>query len=201
MAKGTRDVILRDRMQFAMEASGNRTTQYGRIDLSGYVNTVQKEGLAIKEVLFHVRQSAGDGTTGSVLDNTGIFVPVADWQSGTAASGTTGALKIFATTRAYENASEVGIASPDVLCVRELVSVCSNQTSDMIVWHDNWYGPKDLHPEGYTVVSDLLVGIAADNFFQYAAGDIVEIDILLIAEPIKVSTDRMNQILSQAQDL
>jgi len=25
-------------------------------------------------------------------------------------------LKVYATTRAYENASEVGIASPDVLC-------------------------------------------------------------------------------------
>jgi hypothetical protein len=57
-----------------------------------------------------------------------------------------------------------------------------------------------LHPEGYTVVSDLLIGVAADNWVLQA--DVtLEVDIMLIAEPIKITTERMNEILSQAQDL
>ena len=32
-------------------------------------------------------------------------------------------MKLFATTRAYEFAKDVGIASPDVLCVEEFIQV------------------------------------------------------------------------------
>ena len=57
-----------------------------------------------------------------------------------------------------------------------------------------------MHPEGYTVVSDLLIGVAADGW-DIDGEDTLEVDIMLIAEPVKISTDRMNEILSQAQDL
>ena len=197
MAKNAGDVILRDRMQFDLDVSGNRTTLYGRIDLSSYVNPVSREGLAIKEVRFQIREPNG------ALANTGALPPVADFFSTSGVEGKQSALKLYATTRAYENASEVGIASPDVLCVLEKFSVVGASPSPsapaVLVWED-WYGPKDLHPEGYTVVSDLLIGVAADNWSAQAE-DTLEVDIMLIAEPIKITTERMNEILSQAQDL
>ena len=43
MAKGTRDLILRDRLQFDTDANGSRTLVYGRVDMSDFVNIVKKE--------------------------------------------------------------------------------------------------------------------------------------------------------------
>lgn len=197
MAKNKGDVILRDRMQFDLDGSGNRTTLYGRIDLSAYVNPVARDGLAIKEVRFQLRDQSGG------LVNTGALPPVADFLSGSGTTGVQSALKVFATTRAYENASDVGIASPDVICVMDKFSICgatpAGTTPALLAW-ENWYGPKDLHPEGYTVVSDLLIGVAADNWVLQA-DETLEIDIMIIAEPISVTTERMNEILSQGMDL
>ena len=73
-------------------------------------------------------------------------------------------------------------------------------SSTNAVTENLWYGAKDLHPDGYTVVSDLLIGIATDNW-DSEEDNTLEIDVVLIAEPIKISTERMNEILSQAQDL
>ena len=117
-------------------------------------------------------------------------------------------MKIYATTRAYENASEVGIASPDVLCVDETWSVVGRgpdgtgleQNAAPLVLHNQYYGPEDLHPQGYTVVSDLLIGVAVDSWITLK-DQTIEIDILMIAEPVKVTEKRLNEILSQAQDL
>lgn len=199
MAKNAGDVILRDRMQFTMEAGGDRSTLYGRIDLSSYVDPVNRQGLAVKEVRFQIREP--NGLTGA--NNTGIWAPIGNWIGPTGVAGALAGLKLYATTRAYENASEVGIASPDVLCVYEIMQVAGNTPADTAaaLWiKENWYGPKDLHPEGYTVVSDLLIGVAADNWERDDL-DTLEVDIMLIAEPVSISTARMNEILSQAQDL
>lgn len=196
MAKNANDIILRDRMQFDLDGSGNRTTLYGRIDLSSYVNAVSRDGLAIKEVLFHLRDQSGG------RPNTGSLNLIGDWQAAGGSAGQTSVLKVYATTRAYENASEVGIASPDVLCVLEMFSAVGvNGTGDSgLVTRERFYGPKDLHPSGFTVVSDLLIGVAADTWVNQAS-DTLEIDIMLICEPVKITTERMNEILSQAQDL
>lgn len=195
MAKGSNDIILRDRMQFDLDGSGNRTTLYGRIDLSSYVNAVSRDGLAIKQVLFHLRDQSGGNP------NTGSLSLIGDFQS-PAAVGQSSVIKVYATTRAYENASEVGIASPDVLCVLEMYSAVGvNGTGDSgLVAVERFYGPEDLHPDGFTVVSDLLIGVAADTWTTQA-NDTLEIDIMLICEPVKITTERMNEILSQAQDL
>ena len=203
MAKVSDDVILRDRMQFELDVAGDRTTLYGRIDLSNYVNPITRQGLAIKEVFFQLRNSAS-----LALSNTGIFNPVANWSSASTTAGITSALKLYATTRAYENASEVGIASPDVICVEEHMAIvgqgplggATDGNAAPLLSLSERYGPMDLHPNGYTVVSDLLIGIAADKWDSLDL-DTIEIDVLIIAEPIKVTTDRMNEILSQAQDL
>jgi len=206
MAKNAGDVILRDRMQFDLDAQGNRSTLYGRIDLSSYVNTVAREGLAIKQVYFQLRNSDLSGT-GTGFPNTGCIAPVANAISASTTSCDFGALKVYATTRAYENANEVAIGSPDVLCVQEWVSAVgpanAGGTADngaALIVEKYWYGPEDLHPEGYTVVSDLLIGVAADTW-DTEDNSTLELDIVLIAEPIKISTERMNAILSQAQDL
>ena len=205
MAKNSGDIIMRDRMQFTLSATGNQTTLYGRIDTSAYVNTVAREGLAVKQVFFQLRDPAAAGRA----DNTGNFSAVGL----SANSATTGvdqaSLKLYMTTRAYENASEVGIGSPDVLCIYTRNSyvgpgptggIPSTNPSSPILIQEEFYGPLDLHPEGYTVVSDLLVGVAVDDW-ETLADRTVEIDILVIAEPITVTTARMNEILSQAQDL
>jgi len=196
MAKNAGDVILRDRMQFELDSVGSRTTLYGRIDLSSYVNPISREGLAIKEIRFQLRDPNSS-------TNTGTLNPIADFISTSGSTGKQSVLKLYATTRAYENASEVGIASPDVLCVLEKFAVVGATPADtspaLLAW-ESWYGPKDLHPEGYTVVSDLLIGVAADNW-SVQADDTLEVDVMLIAEPIKITTERMNEILSQAQDL
>jgi len=197
MAKNTGDVILRDRMQFELDGSGNRTTLYGRIDLSSYVNPVSRDGLAIKQIMFQIRDQSGG------MPNTGLLKPVGDFLSGSTTAGVTCGLKLYATTRAYENASEVGIASPDVLCIYERTSTCGATpagSTPALVTDDYWYGPKDLHPEGFTVVSDLLIGVAAD-LWSLQANDTLEIDVMLIAEPVKITEKRMSEILSQAQDL
>jgi len=201
MAKNTGDLILRDRMQFKFDA-GNRTTLYGRFDLSQFVDPVSRLGLAVKEILLQPREPESNA-----MPNTGSFSQVGQALSSNDTLPTESSLKIYATTRAYENASEVGIASPDVLCVynRQVLTgphaVVPITGATQTYLSDNyWYGPKDLHPTGYTVVSDLLIGVAADNWLD-AGNAVIELDVVLIAEPVKVTTERMNEILSQQQDL
>lgn len=199
MARNAGDLILRDRMEFDLDSNGDRTTVYGRIDLSSYISVTEKKGLAIKAIYFQIREQ-----NSSRLPNTGIWDPVADLKAD--ASGHTAALKVYATTRAYENAADVGIASPDVICLREYTSTTSPDgtttagTGTSYIITDRYFGPEDLHPEGYTVVSDLLIGVAVDDWNRND-DDTLEIDILVMAESVKVTSERMNEMLSQAQDL
>lgn len=197
MTKNANDVILRDRMEFDLDSTGDgsRTTVYGRIDLSQYISVTENRGLAVKAVYFQVREQ-----TSTALPNTGVWDPVASYVGSSATVGETSALKLYATTRAYENAADVGIASPDVLCVQQYTSTTSPTGIGYCVTTDDWYGPEDLHPSGYVLVSDLLIGVAADNWIRND-DDTLEVDILLIAESVKVTKDRMNEMLTQAQDL
>ena len=57
-----------------------------------------------------------------------------------------------------------------------------------------------MHPEGYTVITDLLIGVAAQDANTYA-DTTVEIDIMIIAEPKKVTKDDLERMLAQATDL
>ena len=199
MTKNANDVILRDRMEFDLTSTGDgsRTTVYGRIDLSQYISVTENRGLAVKAVYFQVREQSS-----TALPNTGIWDPVASYLGSSATVGETSALKLYATTRAYENAADVGIASPDVLCVQQYTSTTAptGTNSGWVITTDDWYGPEDLHPSGYVLVSDLLIGVAADNWIRND-DDTLEVDILLIAESVKVTKDRMNEMLTQAQDL
>ena len=63
-------------MQFDFAAGGDRTTLYGRIDLSDFVNVVRKDGLLIKELFFQPRVPTGEGVGGVAgeLANTGLSV-------------------------------------------------------------------------------------------------------------------------------
>ena len=61
------------------------------------------------------------------------------------------------------------------------------------------YGTPDLHPEGYHIVSDLLVGVAADNCDSL--GTTLEIDVMVIGEPVKLTEADMTEMLTQQQDL
>jgi hypothetical protein len=189
MAVGKNDLILRDRLQFDFDNAGDVSTVYGRIDLSDFVNVVSGKGLAIKEVRYQLRNPTGTTNTGTL--NPTLF-------SGT---GTFASIKMFATTSAYENASDVGISSPNVLSVVEMTSVAQaglNEKTFQNQWVE-WSTP-DLHPSGYNVVTDLLIGIAANDCAS-VADSTIEVDIMLIAEPIKLTKDDLNDMLIQAQDL
>lgn len=192
MAKASRDLILRDRLQFDINGSGNTDLVYGRVDLSDFVNIVKKEGMAIKEIRYHLR--APDKPNG-------VFAPTLQETAGGQALNSS--LKIFATTTAYENAADVGLASPDVINLLEMTTL--NMPSEGIfpsIISNQWvhYGTPDLHPEGYNVVSDLLIGVAA-SFVGEHAGSTCEIDVMIIAEPIKLNEADMTEMLTQQQDL
>lgn len=186
MAKGTRDLILRDRLQFDVNGSGNTALVYGRIDMSDFVNIVKKEGFAVKEVRYQLRDPSTP---------TGVLDPLLTFAAGTFAS-----IKIFATTTAYENVTDVGLASPDVISVAEMTSTAVNtpESTNFQNQYVEW-GTPDLHPDGYNVVSDLLIGIAASTIS--ATDRTLEIDIMVIGEPIKLNEADMTEMLTQSQDL
>lgn len=200
MAKGASDLILRDRLQFDLDEDGDRTTVYGRFDLSEFVSTLDRKGLSIKEIHFMLR----DPTSG----NCGNY-KLAQGQS-TNPSNTAvqySSLKLFATTRAYENANQVGIASPDVLVVETFDAYLGPQSiQDPPVANSTYmhsthmkYPTSDLHPDGFPVVTDLLVGIATDNWDIYD-DQTLELDVMLIAQPITITQKQLTEMLVQGQD-
>ncbi|GAG67681.1 unnamed protein product, partial [marine sediment metagenome] len=191
MAKGTMDLILRDRLQFTLDGGGNQTTVYGRFDLSEYVSTLERKGLAIKEVQFMLRNPAN-----AAFPNTGQFDLLGDkGPNASQETVATAAMKIYATTRAYEAAKDVGIASPDVLCVEQwqtylgpgqgAVAPGSAGSTYMSIQHTK-YGTPDLHPDGFPVVTDLLIGVATDGWASELS-QTLELDVMLIASPITIN--------------
>ena len=198
MAKKASDLIMRDRLQFTIGATGDLDVVYGRIDLSDYVNTVNKKGLAVKEVRFQMRNPQ--------LANTGSFDLQLCAPGGATTDPASGFLKIFATTTAYENAQDVGIGSPNVFAIREyqhhinLIQEAGQNVGGNFTFATEDFGTPDLHPDGYTVITDILIGVAAENCATYN-NDTLELDIMLIAEPITVSQKELNEMLVQAQDL
>jgi len=188
MAKAARDLILRDRLQFNTDANGEVALVYGRIDMSDFVNVVKREGFAIKEIRFQLRNPQ---------DFTGVFDPLL-----IKAGATEGFLKVFATTTAYENPQDVGIASPDVISVLEMTSTGTRNAAGELHAFQNqqiYFGTPDLHPDGYNVVADLLIGIAA-KALNYPSATL-EIDVMLIGEPVKLNESDMTEMLTQSQDL
>lgn len=198
MAKGANDVILRDRLQFEIDASGNTSLVYGRIDLSDYVSIPEAKGLAIKEVRFQLRTNV-DAQLGVWPNYMGADQP-STWAPNTVFQSY---VKLFATTTAYEDVVDVGIGSPNVLCVFDKQSSMfvagGNPTIDT---YEHMFGTPDLHPEGYDVVTDLLIGVAGQGLDSTLLIDsTVEIDVMIIAEPKKITNKDLTQMLSQAQDL
>ncbi len=199
MAKGSRDVILRDRLQFDVTGTGNTPLVYGRIDLSDYVNIVKKDGLAIKEIRYQVR----DPSLETGVFNEALLV------LGAGVNDQEAYLKLFATTTAYENANDVGIGSPNVISILEFQStfdsatVGANPNEREHFYQNNShyeYGTPDLHPDGYDVVTDLLIGVSATTMERHA-NKTLEIDVMIIAEPKSITQRDLTQMLTQGQDL
>lgn len=204
MAKGANDIILRDRLQFDINAGGSTALVYGRIDLSDYVSIPEARGLAIKEVRFHLRTRVGAdaGVWPNYMGPTdsSTFGPNASFES---------TVKIFATTTAYENVTDVGIGSPNVLCVFDKQSqlfvngsAVGTLTTMALDTYEHMHGTPDLHPEGYDVVTDLLIGISTNGLTNPSLVDsTAEIDVMIIAEKKKITSKDLTQMLSQAQDV
>ena len=202
MAKAKQDIILRDRLQFTLDAAGDLGLVYGRIDLSDYVNVVKRNGLLVKDVYIQVRDP-NNNMVGNV--NTGMWSIIFSDQLQAIDTDGFNAFKVFVSSRAYEDAKDVGIASPDVLYIEEWglmvqANALENQTRNHV---HNIYPMRDYHPGGYPVVSDLLVGIAVDANAQdtFLDAATLEVDIMLIAETTSVTEKQMTQLLTQAQDL
>ncbi len=193
MAKGKSDLILRDRLQFTLDGGGDLDVVYGRVDLSDFTSVVNNQGLSIKETRVMIRNPA---------DKTGILN--ASLIGGLGTGFQNADIMVFGTTTAYENANDVGIGSPNTFfqgCLR--TCQFEDATTGNVLFSDNdfvQYGTPDLHPDGYTVVSDVLIGIAASNCLQYA-GVTLECDIMIIAEPIKITKADLNEMLTQSSDL
>ena len=193
MAKKASDLILRDRLQFTLDANGDLATVYGRIDLSDYTSVVNNEGLAIKETRVMLRNPLTP--TGNVNLN---LIGALGGSGNNQAS-----IQMFGSTTAYEAGADVGIGSPNVFFNALRESSVSEDGGGVITSQDNrftQYGTPDLHPSGYVVVSDVLMGITARNVKQYADATL-ELDIMLIAEPVKVTKDELKEMLAQATDL
>jgi hypothetical protein len=58
---------------------------------------------------------------------------------------------------------------------------------------------ENLHPDGYPVVTDLLIGVAMDNW-TLAQSKTLEMDVMLVAEPITISQKQLTEMLVQGQD-
>jgi hypothetical protein len=198
MAKGKSDLILRDRLQFTPDGSGNQTTVYGRFDLSEYVSTLERKGLAIKEVNLMLRDSTA-GNTGNFTHSQG------DITNASTDSIERSNLKVFATTRAYEDAADVGIASPDVLHIETWTTYLGPAPAgvvpgSMYMYADHYvYPTENLHPDGFPVVTDLLFGVAADTW-AFIQSKNIELDVMLIAEPITINQKQLTEMLVQGQD-
>ena len=202
MAKGANDLILRDRLQFDIDANGSTELVYGRIDLSDYVSIPEAKGLAIKEVRFQLRTRTGRGVWPNYMSAT-------DSSTFGTSPSFRGEVKVFATTTAYENVVDVGIGSPNVLCVYDKQSSLIGAgtapgaaTAFAIDTYEHMHGTPDLHPEGYDVVTDLLIGIALTGCnHPILADSTAEIDVMIIAEKKKITSKDLTQMLSQAQDV
>ena len=193
MAKNKGDLILRDRLQFTLQESGGQgvlTVVYGRLDLSDYVSVVENNGLAIKEMRFQLRNPVGNAAS----------FPLNIGDDGVAAESS---IQIFATTTAYEDGATVGIASPNVITFCEQRSYNNGSGTNGLNWNDwtEWSVP-DLHPDGYVVVTDVLIGICADAVNNVSLDKAtVELDVMVIAEPRKITKNDLNDMLTQTQDL
>jgi hypothetical protein len=196
MARGKNDLILRDRLQFTLDAQGDLAVVYGRVDLSDYVSVVNNQGLSIKEMRIQIRNPDANDTG---VFNQNLVANVLNEGEVSFAN-----MKIIGTTTAYESAVDTGIGSPNLFFCAEFQTFVSKPTGfDTPVSTQNDYyelGTPDLHPEGYVVVSDILVGISASDAKIYAS-DTLELDVMLIAEPVKVTKDELKEMLAQATDL
>ena len=200
MAKGANDIILRDRLQFDIPATGQTALVYGRVDLSDYVSIPEAKGLAIKEIRFQLRtrNAADNGVWPDFMgpENIPSMSPDSTYKS---------SVKLFATTTAYEEVVDVGIGSPNVICVFDKQSLLIRDTtnnSTVVNTYEHMFGTPDLHPEGYDVVTDLLIGIACAGLANEALQDTTaEIDVMIIAERKKITSKDLTQMLSQAQDV
>lgn len=198
MAKNSKDLILRDRLTFTPDPTGNQTTLYGRFDLSEFTSTLERKGLSIKEVNFMLRTPTAGNTGNFNLSVSGGIVGVGAVQVGN--------LKMFATTRAYEDAADVGIASPDVLHIETFTTYLGPEAGGPPAQQSSWayadhmvYPVQNLHPSGFPVVTDLLVGIASDTWLTI--GDkVIELDVMIIAEPITITAKDLTEMLVQGQD-
>ncbi|GAI60963.1 unnamed protein product, partial [marine sediment metagenome] len=161
-----------------------------------YVSVVNNQGLSIKEMRIQIRDPA--------QTNTGVFNQNLLGNNITAGNVGFANMKVYGSTTAYESATDVGIGSPNVFFNAELTTfscISTGMDTPQSVTVDYYeLGTPDLHPEGYIVVSDVLVGISAEQALSYA-GTTLELDVMLIAEPVKVTKDELKEMLAQATDL
>lgn len=210
MPKGAKDIILRDRLQYTVGSGSENSLVYGRINLDDYVNIGDKKGLKLKQVNIQLRDPNNAGTVD--VDETGIWFPgpaTAAFVDSVSNLGG-GGVKACVSTIAYSNMAEIGIASPGVYhieewawlaySVQQSIAPIGPSSDHFVEQQHRVYNVDHLHPGGATIVSDLLIGIAADSQALYQSGDVLEVDVMLICEPVTITQKALTQLLTQAQD-
>lgn len=200
-----KDVILRDRLQITLDGNGDKSIVYGRMDLSDYVSITKKRGLELDYMRIQIR---APGVSDLHMTNTGNWTPITEVVVGSALDQRFSGWKVFATTTAYSDGAEVGIASPDVYYLETwTVSGISDGVPPSVGATRNlvheWFGVPDLHPSGATIVSDLLIGMCVDADTDEDIWDdqVLEVDVLLIAKPTTVTQAKLEGLFIQAQDI
>tara|TARA_R110000803_G_scaffold121286_1_gene189364 strand:- start:1796 stop:2407 length:612 start_codon:yes stop_codon:yes gene_type:complete len=193
-----------------MAVSGDQSTLYGRMDTSAFVNVLGKKAMMVHKILMQPRNPDG---TSSLLDKTGAFVPLyGDTTGSETIPGWTdrnrySAFKIVACNTAFEDLSTVGIASDGVYKIQEYNTwTASASVLDASIPNDravsagyalaqHGYEEYDLseESEGILLMSDLLFGIATDNWFEGTTSATVdiELDVVVYFTPTTVTNKQL----------
>lgn len=206
-----------DRLQFSLpNGSGDQQTIYGRVDMSDFIDPVSNKGVIIHDVQFQVRNPNG---TQNSLNNTGMWSWFEDMTGTVAASWSDTnrnvGLKLCALNTAYQDLGEVGISTDGLYCVQEHTAFQSNSSiADAATqlaggMSSIWYEQKDwtvsdLHGDGALLLSDLLIGLAADNLTVGAGSAVdieIEVDVVVHFTEKKVTQKEITQMITSNLDV
>ena len=197
-----------DRLSFTMAVSGDQATLYGRLDTSAFVNVLGKKAMMVHRILIQPRNPDGTSTN---LDKTGSFVPLYGDTTGALSAGWTdrdrySSFKIVACNTAFEDLSTVGIASDGVYKIQEYntwtagsslldTSVPGSVIGAGYAQAQHGYEEFDLadSSDGILLMSDLLFGIASDNWYEGTTSATVdiELDVVVYFTPTTVTNKQL----------
>ena len=193
--QSTSVITLSDTYEFTTDANGDISTAYGRMDLSGYLDPASGDALVPVAIATQIREPGQSLTAGQ-------------WAKyGGSADGNTdsNSMRVIATSRAYSQINNVGIASEGIHYLRDqqLVWSCNdvavNDEVFSAMWHDEEWGPDRL---GHTpLVADLLFGVEFEGNASQNANTTFRLDAVVQFKKIKLTKAQINKMLAARTDV